>query len=264
MDVPLPQTELVEQVEDVADSLREYSSKDYDGVTESGAGPLFVVLPGRSMEVFEDHVEEMDPLPWADVPQSVYLDDYDEDLIRILYEVDRYTDGAILINGAGRISNYTYELEPDVKIPENYPEGSGTKLRAAVNSSAVELPEKYLDELPYARSSGIDEEIDSTVEGSIYVPRNGDYGDVVAVTVTSSRGRRYTFDEGEIAERTDPVQPSQDVSDLWQQLREEAVENDEPLRRFDRSTDNEEEPTAELGDLADVEGVLSGEGSEGG
>lgn len=211
---------LVGEVEAIHRAVRDRTRDAYDGMTERGPGPFSVVVPGRAADDIEAYWDEMDPLPWAeehpvDHP-DVYLDTYEGDIVDLFEHIDRYTDGAVLVEGDGRIHPYTVELTPDVTVEEEYEDGYGTKMRTALNVSALDvepdrrgslttlrdyLPERYWDAVQAA-----DHVWDAT-EG---------YSDVVAIATASATGETRVFDDGMLIRRHSGVTPARDMAALWE------------------------------------------------
>lgn len=223
---PLRDTELVTAVEDVQRQVRDGNRDAYDGLTENGPGTFMVVLPGRTAGSIADQYDVMDPLPWADTGDVVSVDPDDPAVPYLVQQADRYTDGALLVEGDGRIYPYTVELEPAVRLEDRYEDGWGTKTRAALNMSAVRLSRGGPTELDYLRRFPESQHghVDAAVRGGVWEVTSGEYGDIVSVTTSSKTGQVSVFDRGRMVRHAPPVEPSRDLDDIWDVVRAEAAE----------------------------------------
>ncbi len=213
---------LVRTVEAVHLTVRDAHEDRYDGATERGPGPFSVVTPHRTASYVDDYYDRMDRLPWAlDHPadlSAVTLDD-DRPMETLFTKVDAYTDGALLIEGDGTVYDHTVELTPDVAVEEAYEEGWGTKTRAALNISAVDIPDSYTPETPY-----LQEQFPELDDPRPYRPwQDSPYGDIVAITTSSTTGTTRVFDDGAVVRKHDGVVEPRDMDAVWQR----ALQTDE-------------------------------------
>lgn len=214
---------LVRAVESVHLAVRDRDEDVYDGVTERGAGPFSVVVPGHPADRMEAYWDEMDPLPWADDHPvdhaEVYLDTYDGDLAGLFETIDAYTDGAVMVEGDGRVYPYTVELSPDVSVEEAYEPGYGTKTRTALNISAVDVEPDTIDELAYVKEYFPDRYRELTTAADRVWDTDADgYGDVVAVATSSSTGETRVFDDGALRRHHTGVVEKRDTEALWENV----------------------------------------------
>ncbi len=197
--------ELVERAEEFQHTISDEKRDDYDGVTESGYGLFMVLLPGRTFHDFDGYFDEMDRIATG----QRLLDPEDQSMYDWLVDVDRLTDGAVLVDGDGRIYPYTVEVEPGERYSDRYEEGWGTKHRNALNISAVDLESsrelERLREFPDAQFGAVD----STVSGELW-EENEAYGDVVSIVVSSTTGEISVFDRGERAGGRGPIQEARE------------------------------------------------------
>lgn len=220
---PILERELVERTKRIAEGVRDRREDRYDGMTESGPGPFFALVPGRPADRLADHYDEMDPLPWADSDEEFELDPADPETYAWIEKIDRYTDGAILVGGDGRVHPYTVHLDPPESRGEGYEEGWGTKTRTALDISATDLPDLPETELDYLREfpGAYDGHVDAPVEGGVWDTRSHAYGDVVAVTISSKNGQGNLFDRGRSEVFLDPARTSRDLDEVWDEMAQE-------------------------------------------
>ncbi len=230
MYAPLRDTELVNAAVETQRRVRDANREAYDGLTENGPGPFMVLLPGRTADHVADFYDEMDPLPWADTCEDIHLDPDDPVVTHLVEQADRYTDGALLVESDGRIHPYTVELEPDVRLEDRYEEGWGTKTRAALNMSGVALPARYARDLDAIRrfEPDLDEHVDAPVNGRVWTEKSGEYGDVISVATSAKTGQVNVFDRGRRVAVSRPVEPSRDLDDVWQVVRDRAADRGGP------------------------------------
>lgn len=217
-----PPDTLVRTTEAIHLAVRDRYEDVYDGVTEKGAGPFSVVVPGHSAAYVDDYIDPMDALPWADEHPvdhpDVYLDTQD-DLDRLFQKIDAYTDGAVLIEGDGRIYPYTVQLTPDVTVEEGYEEGWGTKTRTALDVSAVDVDEPRVPELPYVKKYFPDEYRRlTTAADHVWDAEDNPYGDIVSIATSSATGGTRVFSGGEPVRHHDGVIEKRDMDAIWERV----------------------------------------------
>lgn len=225
MDTPLLGEELVDRAKRISRGVRQRRSDRYDGMTESGPGPFFALVPGRDAEALEPHYDEMDPLPPAldDDMSSLSLDPADPEVYSWIEKIDRYTDGAILVSGDGTIHDYTVQLDPPTESEEGYEPGWGTKTRTAIDISTTDLGDRPPTEPDYLRAfpESYEGHVDAPVDGEVWVDESGTYGDVVTVTVSAKNGQIDLFDRGHVHPVADPLRASRALPELWDTMRDE-------------------------------------------
>lgn len=215
--------ELVRAVEDIHTAVCDREQQRYDGVTERGAGPFSIVVPGRAAASIDAYWDAMDPLPWADEHaldhEDVYIGRYDGDIASLFENIDEYTDGAVLIEGDGRIYPYTVELTPDVAVEEAYEDGYGMKMRTALNISAVDVEQHWRGGLSSLQEYFPDQWRDVVATADpVWDPDEDGYGDVVALATSSSTGETRVFDDGRVVRRHAGVVDSRNTETIWEHV----------------------------------------------